>query len=101
MLAMRALQRSFKGSLMSWGVNCRTILACHSKHQRKQSGRERGWPGCGERRFGASLVFPIALATAARMEKRQQRKQHEELEAPRQTLPALQPPGRTKRQDRL
>jgi hypothetical protein len=52
--------------------------------------------------FWRQLGFPnCALATAARMEKRRQRKQLEELEALQQPALTRQPPSRTKRQDRL
>jgi hypothetical protein len=58
--------------------------------------------GMGRAAFWRQLGFPnYALATAARMEKRRQRKLLEELEAPQQPSLTPQPPDMTKRQDRL
>jgi hypothetical protein len=52
--------------------------------------------------FWRQLGFPnCALATAARMKKRRQRKRFEELEALQQPSLTQQPPGRTKGQDRI
>jgi hypothetical protein len=58
--------------------------------------------GLGRAAFWRQLGFPnCALATAARMEKRRQRKQLEELDALQRTSLSLQPPGRKKRQNRI
>jgi hypothetical protein len=69
---------------------------------RAQCGGSTRMAGLGRAAFWRQLGFPnCALATAARMEKRRQRKLLEEFGALQQTSSTLQPPDRMKRKDRL